>query len=238
MNRREAIAALSAAPLILAASSPAAAAAAPPPSAADAGGAAAALAPKPLPFDAKKLHGLSEKLITSHHDNNYAGAVKNLAKVREQIAATNKDTPPFVVGALRERELQFHGSMVLHELYFGNLGGDGKASAAGALVKALPSDWEARLRATAMSLGGGSGWATIGMSLHTGELSINWSGNHTQNDPFSAPLVVIDMYEHAYAIDYGAAAKDYVDAVFANLNWSVADARYERAMKARAAFAS
>ena len=190
---------------------------------------------KPLPFDVKKLRGLSEKLVTSHHDNNYAGAVKNLIKVREQIAATTKDTPPFVVGALRDRELGFHASTVLHELYFGNLGGDGKP--AGALVKALPSDWEARLRATAMSLGGGSGWATIGMSMHTGELAVLWSGNHTQNAPATLPLVVIDMYEHAYAIDYGAGAAGYVDAVFANLDWNVIEARYERAQKARAALA-
>lgn len=227
LTRRSVLAsvpAFAAAPLVWAAAPPAAAPAA-----------AEALAPKPLPFDAKKLRGLSEKLITSHHDNNYAGAVKNLVKVREQIAATSKDTPGFVLGALRERELTFHASMVLHELYFGNLGGDGKP--AGSIAKALPGDWEPRLRATAMSLGGGSGWATIGMSLHTGELAVSWSGNHTQNDPAALPLVVIDMYEHAYAIDYGAGAAAYVDAVFNNLDWSVIDARYQRALKARAALA-
>jgi Fe-Mn family superoxide dismutase len=86
-----------------------------------------------------------------------------------------------------------------------------------------------------MSLGGGSGWATIGMSLHTGELAVLWSGNHTQNDPATIPLVVIDMYEHAYALDYGAGAQAYVDAVFANLDWALIDRRYELARKAREA---
>src|SRR5438128_1676789 len=105
MNRREAIATAAAATGILVAQR----ALAGEPAKAAAGGAAApatpGFEPKPLPFDPKKLTGISEKLITSHHDNNYAGAVKNLGKVREQIAATNKDTPAFVVAGLREKEL-------------------------------------------------------------------------------------------------------------------------------------
>ena len=227
MNRREAITAITAvaaAPLILAAA-PGGAPAAPP--------AVAALEPKPLPFDVKKLRGLSDKLIASHHDNNYTSAVKNLVKVRAEIAATTKDTPGFVISALRDRELNFTGSMVLHELYFANLGGDGKP--AGSIVKALASDWEERLRATANALGGGSGWATVEMSMHTGELGVFSAANHTQSPAAAMPLLVIDMYEHAYAIDFGAAAGKYVDAVFANLNWEEVERRYQRALKARAA---
>src|SRR5262245_9436926 len=68
----------------------------------------------PLPFDPKKLKGLSERLIVSHHDNNYAGAVKNLIKVEEELARVNKDTPGFIVGGLRERELTFTNSAILH----------------------------------------------------------------------------------------------------------------------------
>src|SRR6266849_6286672 len=87
-------------------------------------------APVPLPFDPAKLAGLSEKMLVSHHDNNYAGAVKNLNKVEEQLAATNKDTPGFLMAGLKERELTFTNSMILHEQYFGNLGGNGKADGA------------------------------------------------------------------------------------------------------------
>src|SRR5262245_21447417 len=82
----------------------------------------------PLPFDPKGLKGLSEKLIVSHHDNNYAAAVKNLNKVEQELARTNADTPAFVVGGLQQSALQFGNSKVLHEHYFANLGGDGKAS--------------------------------------------------------------------------------------------------------------
>src|ERR1043165_6498296 len=91
----------------------------------------------PLPFDPKKLKGLSERLIVSHHDNNYAGAVKNLNKVEEELVRLTKDTPAFILGGLKERELTYTNSAILHELYFGNLGGSGKA--AGPVEKAFTS---------------------------------------------------------------------------------------------------
>src|SRR5882672_9547464 len=175
--------------------------------------------PKPLPFDPKKLTGISEKLIVSHHDNNYAGAVKNLNKVEEQLATVTADTPGFVVGGLKERELTFTNSKILHEHYFANLGGDGKpasetqqalAASFGSLAR-----FEELFRATGMSLAGGSGWTILDYGFATGDVRIYWAGNHTQSLAFGAPLLVLDMYEHAYAIDYGAAAAQYVDAFFA-----------------------
>ena len=97
-------------------------------------------APRPLPFDAAKLTGISEKLIRSHWENNYGGAVKALNAVEERLAAAmnDKDLPPYLYGDWKREELVRTGSVVLHENYFGNLGGDGKASGAGlALVVAL-----------------------------------------------------------------------------------------------------
>src|SRR5262245_53996494 len=76
---------------------------------------------KPLPFDPKKLNGLSERLMVSHHENNYGGAIKNLNKVEEELARATADTPAFVVGGLKEKELAFTNSVILHELYFGNI---------------------------------------------------------------------------------------------------------------------
>jgi len=193
-------------------------------------------APVPLPFDPKKLRGLSERLLLSHHDNNYAGALKNLNKVDEQLASVTKDTPGFVVAGLKERELAFTNSVILHELYFANLGGDGRA--AGAVEQALAASFggfgrfEELFRATGMSLSGGSGWTVLDYSFHTDDLRIYWAGNHTQSVAFGAPLLVLDMYEHAYAIDYGAAAPQYVDAFFANVQWDEVNLRYERARKA------
>jgi Fe-Mn family superoxide dismutase len=185
---------------------------------------------KPLPFDPAKLPGLSEKLLTSHHANNYGGALKNLVRVEEELAQLKPDAPPAIVGALRERALQFGNSVVLHETYFGNLGGDGKRT--GALAKQLPATWEPTFRAAALSLAGGSGWLTLGLGALTGELVTVWSGNHTQAGAGVLPLLVLDMYEHAYALDYGAAAARYVDAFFANLAWDEVERRFERASRA------
>ncbi len=190
----------------------------------------------PLPFDPKKLKGLSERLLVSHHENNYGGALKNLNKVEDEIVRTTKDTPLFTVSGLRERELTFGNSVVLHELYFGNLGGDGKAD--GSIQKALADGFggiarfEELFRATGMSLAGGSGWTILDMSLATGDLRVHWSGGHTQGPANATPLLVMDMYEHAYQMDFGAAAAKYVDAFFANINWHEVARRHERAQKA------
>jgi Fe-Mn family superoxide dismutase len=193
----------------------------------------------PLPFNPGRLKGLSEKLLRSHHENNYAGAVKNLNKVEEELSRVTADTPAFLVGGLRERELTFNNSMVLHELYFGNLGSDGRAGGAvqAAIAAAYGSfgRWEELYRATAASLAGGSGWVVLDYNFQSDGLGTHWSGNHTQTAAFSQPLLVMDMYEHAYAIDYGAAAARYVDAFFQNVQWDEVNRRLERARKAAAA---
>lgn len=193
----------------------------------------------PLPFQPAKLKGLSEKLLRSHHENNYGGAVKNLNKVEEELARVTKDTPAFVVGGLKERELTFTNSMILHEAYFGNLGGDGKAS--GPIQKLLAGAhgdfgrWEEHFRTTGASLGGGSGWVILAYNFQTGQPHTYWSGHHTQALASGLPLLVMDMYEHAYQMDYGAAAAKYIDAFFQNLHWDEVNARLERARKAAAA---
>ncbi len=190
----------------------------------------------PLPFDPKKLKGLSERLLVSHHENNYGGALKNLNKVEDEIGRITKDTPGFTVAGLRERELTFGNSVVLHELYFGNLGGSGKAD--GGIQKALSdafggfARFEELFRATGMSLAGGSGWTVVDLSLTTGDLRVHWSGGHTQGPANATPLLVMDMYEHAYQMDFGAAAAKYVDAFFANINWEEVARRHERAGRA------
>ena len=194
--------------------------------------------PVALPFKASALTGISDKMMTSHHDKNYVGAVKNLNKVEIDLAALKADAPGYVVAGLREKELTYFNSMVLHEYYFGNLGGNGKRS--GTLESRLGSElgagaWEAQLRADATALGGGSGWVVVALNLHDGGLRIAQSTNHTQALAFGAPLLVLDMYEHAYAIDFGAEHAAYIDAFFKNIAWDAVEARYERAQKALAA---
>jgi superoxide dismutase, Fe-Mn family len=191
--------------------------------------------PKPLPFDAAKLNGISEKLIKSHWENNYSGAVRALNAVEQRLAAmlSDKDLPAYVYGDLKREELVRTGSVVLHEHYFANLGGDGKAG--GDALNAIKQhwggyeQWEAEFKKTGNALGGGSGWVIFAHNFHTDELHNYWSWDHMHNAPFSRPLLVLDMYEHAYAIDYGANAKAYIDAFVENLNWDAVNQRAEQA---------
>src|SRR5262245_55005230 len=187
----------------------------------------------PLPFDPAKLPGLSERLLRSHWENNYAGALKNLVKVREQLAAVPKETPPFVVAGLMERELTFRNSVQLHELYFGNLGGEGGPDAATASRLSERFGSLARLqhlfRLACSALYVGSGWVVLHLDLRTADLRLSSSGHHTQIAALGIPLLVCDMYEHAYALDYGAAAAKYVDAFWANVDWSMVARRVDGA---------
>src|SRR5438552_9702344 len=190
---------------------------------------------KPLPFDPSKLRGLSERLIVSHHENNHGSAVKNLNLTEEELARVTKDTPPLLVAALKERELTFANSATLHELYFGNLGGDGNpcGPVADAVSRACGSfaRWEELFRLTGMGLAGGSGWAVLAWDFQRGEVRTYWSGNHTQACAFGQPLLVLDMYEHSYALDYGAAAAKYVEAFFQNIKWDEVNRRFQSAQR-------
>src|SRR6266436_1434499 len=118
---------------------------------------------KPLPFDPKKLKGLSEKLLVSHHDNNYAGAARRVGQIQQMLAGLPNNAPGFQVKGFKMEELIATNSAILHEEYFANLGGDGKAS--GSVQQTVSQQfggfdkWEQEFRATSAALGGGSGWA-------------------------------------------------------------------------------
>jgi len=184
----------------------------------------------PLPFDPASLDGLSERLIRSHHENNYAGAVRKLNACREELASVPEDAPGYVWGALSKSELVFANSATLHELYFANLGGSGRETssrvdAALAPVFGDTAGWEADFRRSALSLAGGSGWVILAWDQHRGEVAHRVSSDHGHAGAFDVPLLVCDMYEHSYHLDYGADAARYVEAFLANVRWDVVEAR-------------
>ena len=187
--------------------------------------------PMPLPFDPAKLNGLSEKLIRSHHENNYAGAVKALNLVRGRLlqAVADTATTPYLYAGLKREQLARTGSVVYHELYFANLGGNGQADAAtrSALARSFGSydAWETEFRRMAAGLAGGSGWVVLAWNPAL-RLFENYAfGDHTGGVSGSRPVLVMDMYEHAFQMDYGAAAAKYIDACFANFQWESVAAR-------------
>ncbi len=188
---------------------------------------------KPLPFDPAKLNGLSEKLIRSHWENNYGGSVKALAAVKTRLAqaAGDKDLPPYVYNDLKREHLIRTGSVVLHEIYFDNLGGSGKPGAKerDAIATAFGSfdAWEAEFRRIGAGLGGGSGWVMLGLNEHTRQIENYWMADHATAPANTRPLLVMDMYEHSYQMDYGAAAAKYIDAFFQNIQWEKVAQRLE-----------
>ena len=186
-------------------------------------------APRPLPFDPKRLAGLSEKLLVSHHANNYTGAVKRLNAIEAEISALPRDAAPFRMGSLKREALIAANSMRLHELYFANLGGKGVAPGPfAALAQAQFGSlaaWEHDFRLTGLSLAGGSGWVIATHDAEHGALHNVWAWDHMHGLAGGVPLLVMDMYEHSYHMDYGADAKGYVDAFFANLRSDELDRR-------------
>src|SRR5712691_11890705 len=122
---------------------------------------------KPLSCDPAKLKGLSEKLIVSHYENNYGGAVKRLNAISDQLANLDFATAPvYLINGLKREELIAMNSMILHEVYFDSLGGDG-GEPDGGLRRLIERDftsvagWHAQFAAMGKALGGGSGWVLL-----------------------------------------------------------------------------
>jgi Fe-Mn family superoxide dismutase len=198
---------------------------------------AAGFTPQPLPFDPKAVPGLSEKLLTSHHDNNYVGAVKRLGAIRAEFGKLDLATAPvFTVNGLKREELIAWNSMILHEIYFAGLTPSVAPSAG--LAQAVERDfgshdrWATEFSSMGKALGGGSGWVILTYSPHDRRLVNTWASDHTQTMAGGTPLLVLDMYEHAYQMDYGAKAGDYVNAVMKALSWRYANEAFRRASAA------
>jgi Fe-Mn family superoxide dismutase len=192
---------------------------------------APAFEPKPLPFDPKTVPGLSEKLLVSHHDNNYVGAVKRLGQIRGEIGGLDMATAPgYRLNGLKREELIAWNSMILHELYFAGFGA--AAGPAPKLAQALERDfgshdkWAAEFSAMGKALGGGSGWVLLTLSRRDGKLVNTWAADHTMTLANGEPILALDMYEHAYAMDYGARAAGYVDAFMKAMTWAEANRRF------------
>ncbi len=185
---------------------------------------------KPLSCDPAKLTGLSEKLIVSHWENNYGGAVKRLNAIEQQLAQlTWGAAPVFEINGLKREEMIASGSMILHEVYFDSLGGTG-GDPDGALKAAIERDfgsadaWRTEFTAMGKAQGGGSGWTLLVWSPRRERLVNTWAADHAHNLAGAMPLVALDMYEHSYHMDFGAKSAAYVDAFMQNLSWTAAEA--------------
>jgi superoxide dismutase, Fe-Mn family len=171
------------------------------------------------------LNGISERMLVSHYENNYGGAVRTLNAVRAELAALEAGAPGYRLRALKREELIAMGSVALHELYFGNLGGEGNKVPDPVRVVfeehfGSLGAWRREFIGAAQSLAGGSGWVLLTYSRCQRRFWNQIAMDHSQAAVDAAPVLALDMYEHAYHIDFGANATAYIDAFMRNVDWA------------------
>src|SRR5262249_34654298 len=182
----------------------------------------------PIAVRPSTLNGISERMIVSHYENNYGNAVRTLNAVCQELAALGAGVPPYRLRGLKSEELALTNSVALHELYFGNLGGFRRAGPSSGLGRPdwheVPDEFAAEITAdfgsagawrrefvgAAQSLAGGSGWALLAYSRRQKRFWNQIATDHTQAAVDTAPVLVLDMYEHAYQMDFGVNATAYI----------------------------
>ena len=186
------------------------------------------------PLDARRI---SPRLIESHYENNYGGALDRLNKITDELNSLDPATTPSrVISRLKQDELSALNSILLHELYFASLGGDGRTlpeSIANAITRDFGSidRWRREFVALADALGAASGWVLLTYVPRDGRLSNHTIADHSQSVAGGMPILALDMYEHAYHLEFGANATAYIAAFMRNIDWAATQLRYEDAIK-------
>jgi superoxide dismutase, Fe-Mn family len=205
----------------------------------------------PIAVRPSMLSGISEQAVVSHYEHIYGNAVRRLNAVRRELAALDAEVSPHVVRGLKGQEISLMGSVALHELYFGNLGGFRRAGPNSGLGRPdwhevpdtfaaeIAADfgsanaWRREFVAMAQSLAGDAGWVLLTYARRQKRFLNHIATDHTQATVDAAPVLVLDMYEHAYEMDYGANATAYIDAFFKNINWDAVLKRIDAARNHR-----
>lgn len=177
------------------------------------------------------MEGFSETLLRNHFTL-YQGYVTNTNKLMDtlhQMSKEGKTAAPEFSELKRRFGWEFNG-MRLHEYYFENLGGKGGLQKESKLYKKISEDfgsyetWEKEFRAVGAMRG--IGWAILYQDNLTGQLFNFWINEHDTGHPAGcAPILILDVFEHAFMIDYGLKRADYIEAFFKNINWAEAEKR-------------
>ncbi len=183
------------------------------------------------------LNGISARLIESHYENNYGGALNRLNAISEEIERLDLGSAPNPsLARLKRDEIVALNSTLLHELYFASLGGDGRVLpdvVASAIAKDFGSvdRWRQEFVGIASGLAGGSGWVLLTYVPRDGRLINQIASEHSQSIAGGVPILALDMYEHAFHLEFGANAGAYIAAFMRNIDWSAVMQRYEDAIK-------
>lgn len=199
---------------------------------------------KPLPFTTS-LQGISDKTIGIHHDKLYAGYVNKANEISEKL--TPLETGGDVSGAnqtyselraLKDGETFAVNGVYLHEYYFDVLGGDGTPD--GPLADALATQFGSRENFMAYFSACGMaarGWTVLAWDTKAGALKIYTGDAHNHGGVWGClPIIVLDVYEHAYFIDYGSDRAAYITDFWKNLDWKKANELYHHAISSHSNF--
>jgi superoxide dismutase, Fe-Mn family len=183
------------------------------------------------------LNGITPKLIESHYEHDYGNTLDRLNEITEELEALDPATTPgHVINRLKRDEAAALNSTLLHELYFASLGGDGRSvpeEIAGAIARDFGSvlRWRQEFIALAGALANGAGWVLLTYVPRDGRLINQTASDHSQSVTGGIPILALDMYEHAYHLDFGANATAYIAAFMRNIDWNAVRARYQGAIK-------
>ncbi len=189
---------------------------------------------KNLPF--KELKGISSKTIENHYEKLYKGYVKKCQEIQDKLKTADKSLANATYSELRElktEETFAANAVVLHEAYFDILGGDGKQS--GGILGAIEKDfgsfenWLADFKASGLCA---RGWVFLAYDFNDGTLHNYIADLHNQGGVWgTSPIIVMDVYEHAYFADFGIDRKSYIEAFFSNLDWQAINKKYSKIAK-------
>ncbi len=178
------------------------------------------------------MQGFSDTLLKNHFTL-YQGYVNNTNKVMESLenmVKAGKQGEPEFAELKRRLGWEWNG-MRLHELYFQNLGGDGDPSKAPSLMKAIEAQKGSvepcvqDFKATATMRG--IGWVVVYQDIAQGTLMDQWINEHDVGHPAGLnPILVLDVFEHAFMIDYGLKRADYIEAFMKNIKWEEVEKRF------------
>ncbi len=197
--------------------------------------------PKPLLF--KELNGISSRALEIHHDKLYVGYVKKNDEIREKLRELSKN---IIAGkadggnatyselrGLKEAETFAVNGVYLHEWYFDGLGGVGNWQDAPELSKAITEKWgsvEGFVKYFSECGMASRGWSLLVWDLKVKRLKQYNGDAHNQGGVWGCiPIIVLDIYEHAYFIDFGSDRKSYIETFWKNFNWAIAEEIYKKA---------
>lgn len=192
---------------------------------------------KPLKFES--LEGISDETLAIHHDKLYAGYVKKIVEINEALGALRKsgeaagNATYSQFRALKDAETFAVNGVYLHEWYFDGLGGKGDATEAPELSEALKEKWgsvEDGLKYFSEAAMAARGWSVLCWDMKAGMLKHYNADAHNQGGVWGCiPIIVLDVYEHAYFIDFGSDRKAYIVAFWKNFDWAQAEKLYLQA---------